>query len=135
VGVAGAINAGGDSTINGTLTSNKNIAAGSLTAGSAANLIATSKVLSSSTLNSSIVMVAVSGSDGVDGGYCGYYMLNLVRQFGTYSVTVISSALPHNTSSGYSFTWSLDANYLKVTPGKTATLNYNYFTLTGSQTA
>jgi len=103
----------------------------SLTASTAYNLIATSDVLTVNTLANSIVMLTVTGSDGVDGGFCGYYLLNLNVAFGTYTVTTIASGLPQNAGSAYTFTFTLDANYLKVTCGKNTGFRYNYSVLEG----
>jgi hypothetical protein len=118
--------------VSGQIRSNSNTLI-SLTAATATTVVSIDKVLETDTLANSIVMVTVSGSNGIDAGYNGYFLLNLNKNFSNYDVTVISSALPHN-STGYSFTFSLTSANFQVTAGKTTSFNYNYSVLTGSRT-
>ena len=98
---------------------------GSITGGgAAANLCSTGSIWrTNNTLQSAIVLVTASGSNGIDAGWSGAWILHCYKSFGTYAVTVMSSNL-YLGSSGYSFTFSLDASNLKVSAGKTTGFIY-----------
>jgi hypothetical protein len=106
----------------------------SLTAGVAYNLVPIKSIYPYlGAVNAAIMTVVVTGSNSSDGGYAGYFILSLTQAFGTYTVTVINSGLPHNNS-GYSFTFGLTSSFLTVTAGKTTSMSYSAIVVTGSYT-
>jgi len=85
-----------------------------LTGGGAAVAICTTASIwrTNNTLQSGIVLVTASGSNSVDGGFSGNWVLSLVKNFGTYQVNILSSYI-YNTGS-YSFTFTFDSSNLYV---------------------
>ena len=106
----------------------------SLTAGVAYDLVPIKSIYPYlGAVNAAVMTVVVTGSNSIDGGYAGYFILSLTQAFGTYTVTVINSGLPHNNS-GYSFTFGLTSSFLTVTAGKTTSMSYSAIVVTGSDT-
>jgi hypothetical protein len=103
----------------------------SLTGGGAAVALCSTVSIwrNTNTLQSGMVMVAATGSNGSDGGWNGAWLLHVYKAFGVYVVTVMSSNIDNR--GGYSFTFTIDATSLYLSVGKTTVFNYSVLRLGG----